>query len=86
MLFDLDGLGRRLFLPPGLGRLRNEGRPRPRLGFEWGIQLEPLFDGLSLEGETGLGPGLVSGLYKSRSRGLHSQCIRSFSIIGGPWL
>lgn len=85
MLFGLGVQGRRLFLLLGLGRLRSEVRLRLRLKFEWGIQLELLFDGLFLGGETDLGPGLVLGLYKNRSRDLHNQCTRSFSIIDGPW-
>lgn len=83
MLFGLGALGRRLFLPLDLGRLRSEVHLRQKLGPEWGIQLVPLFDGLLLEGEIGPGLSLVWELCMSQSRGLHSQYTRNFSIIGG---
>lgn len=86
MLFGLDVLGRRPFLLLNLGRLRSEARLQLRLECEWGTQLEPLFDGLFLGGETDLVLSLVWGLYKSRSRDLHSQCTHNFSITDGPWL
>lgn len=80
MLFGLGVLGRRLFLPPDLGRLRSEVRLRQKLGLGWGIQLVLLFDGLLLEGGIGLGLSLVWELCMSQSRGLHSQYTRNFSI------
>lgn len=59
----------------------SEGHRQRRLEFEWGIQLELLFGGLLQAVGIGQGPGLVWGLYRSRSLGLRSRYIRSFSII-----
>lgn len=61
-------------------------RPLPRLEFELGTQLGRLFDGQPLVAGIDRELGLVWELYKSRTQGLRSQCIRSFSIIGDPWL
>lgn len=59
MLFGLNVQGRRLFLPPDLGRLRSEVHLRQKLEPGWGILLGRLFDGLLLEGEIDPGLSLV---------------------------
>ena len=68
------------------GRLKSVGHLQLILELEWGILLELLSGDLFLVGGIGLGLSLVLESYMSRRRGLHSLCIRSFSIIDVPWL
>lgn len=57
-------------------------RPRFVGVIQQGLLCGGLFPGVG----TVLGLGLVLGSCKSQILGLHSLCIRSFSIIDGLWL
>ena len=64
----------------------SEGHLRQIQALELGSLGVLLFGDRLLIGGIGRGLSLVWGLYKSQILNLHSQYIRSFSIIGDPWL
>lgn len=62
------------------------GRRQRKLGLERETQLGLPFGDLLQAAGIGQGRGHWWGLYKNRSLGLRSLCIRSFSIIDVPRL
>lgn len=63
----------------------SEGHLQMKLVYELGVLLVGLLGYQLLEAVIRLVSGRLLELYRSRSIGLHSQYIRSFSIIGALW-